>query len=223
MTMTINISIDAGIINAALCAVSSAETRYYLRGVFIDARGFVAATNGHILFAAQCAGIGDKLADVKSAAVTHAMPGVIVPTEAWAQANKAAGKSKGLCYVLERDAQGMWWILYGNARIHFTPIDGSFPEWRRVVPERADTLIAAHYNPVYMTALGNMSKALRNGKKDDNTGFRLHQAGDAPALATFINPDGDTRIDCLAVLMPMRTKPADYGAGATSHTIAFRL
>ena len=49
----INIAVPATFIDAALCAVSKEETRYYLKGVFIDARGFIAATNGHIAFAAR--------------------------------------------------------------------------------------------------------------------------------------------------------------------------
>jgi hypothetical protein len=47
-----------------------------------------------------------------------------------------------------------------------------------------------------------------------STEFRLHQAGENPALVTFRNGDGDARADCIAVLMPMRTKPTDYAAGS---------
>ena len=68
-----------------------------------------------------------------------------------------------------------------------------------------------------------MAKALNDGKKDSATAFRLHQAGENPALVTFRNGDGDTRTDCVAVLMPMRTKPADYDAASTAHARAFAL
>ena len=214
--MIIQISIDAGAIDAALLATSKEETRHYLRGVFLDARGFIAGTNGHMAFAARCDAIAGKLDDVRPAYDTsgNCLAGVIVPSDAIAQAAKAAGRSKGLCYVFERDAQGMWWILYGNARIHFAPVDGSFPDWRRIVPTAPDALTAGHYNPLYLAALGNMAKALNDGKKDMSTAFRLHQAGENPALVTFRNGDGDARADCIAVLMPMRTKPTDYAAGS---------
>jgi hypothetical protein len=163
-------------------------------------------------FAARCDAIGDKLVDVKPSYPSEALAGLIVPHDAITQAGKAAGKSKGLCYVIERDAQGLWWLMYGNARVHFTPIDGSFPEWRRIVPEMPALLTAAHYNPAYMVALGNMSKALRDGKKDASTAFRLHQDGDKPALVTFLDAEGNTRTDCIAVLMPMRIKAGDYSS-----------
>lgn len=218
MTTTINIAVPAAFIDAALQAVSKEETRYYLKGVFIDARGFIAATNGHMAFAARCTD-AFKLHDVQPErlAGTDALAGVIVPDTALAQAHKAAGRSKGLCYVFERDAQGLWWILYGNARIHFEPVDGTFPDWTRIVPTAPETLTPAHYQPQYINALGNMSKALRDGKKDAATFFRLHQDGENPALVTFprkvekITDKGGPREDCLAVLMPMRTQDAQAG------------
>ena len=216
----INIAIPAAFIDAALCAVSKEETRYYLKGVFLDARGFIAATNGHIAFAARC-NDAFKLQDVKPDAVSHAMPGVIVPDTALRQANKAAGRAKGLCYVIERDANGLWWIIYGAARVHFEPVDGSFPDWTRIVPTAPETLTAAHYQPQYVAAMGDMSKALRDGKKDAAPFFRIHQAGENPALVTFDRPTESVtdkpgpRTDCLAVIMPMRCKSDLAGATFT--------
>lgn len=216
----INIAVPAAFIDAALCAVSKEETRYYLKGVFIDARGFIAATNGHIAFAARC-NDAFKLQNVKPDAVSHALPGLIVPDTALRQANKAAGRAKGLCYVIERDANGLWSILYGAARVHFEPVDGSFPDWTRIVPTAPETLTAAHYQPQYVAAMGDMSKALRDGKKDAASFFRIHQAGDNPALVTFdrvtesIHDKPGPRTDCLAVLMPMRSKSDLAGATFT--------
>jgi hypothetical protein len=206
MADTIQISIPAGFIDAAMCAVSKEETRYYLKGVFIDARGFIAATNGHMAFAARC-NDAYKLADVKPTYPNDALPGVIVPSDAILQAGKAAGRPKGLCYVIERDAQGLWWILYGNARIHFAPVDGSFPDWARIIPAAPAALVAAHFDPLYIGKLGDMAKALRDGKKDAASLFKLHQNGENPALVTFASEDAlGQRTDCCGVLMPMREK-----------------
>lgn len=222
MNAIINIAVPAAFIDAALCAISKEETRYYLKGVFIDARGFIAATNGHIAFAARC-NDAFKLQGTQPErlAGTDALAGVIVPSDALAQAHKAAGRAKGLCYVFERDAQGLWWILYGNARIHFAPVDGTFPDWTRIIPAAPDTLTAAHYQPQYIAAIGNMSKALRDGKKDATTFFRIHQSGENPALVTFDRPTESIsdkpgpRTDCLAVLMPMRTRGDNADAAFT--------
>lgn len=198
----INVTAPTAHVNAALQAVSDEKARYYLCGVFFDARGYIAATNGHILFAARCSDAG-KLADCRPsyAAPDSAMAGVIVPTDALAQAIKAAGRSKGPDMTIDRDAHGQWWILHGNARVAFTPVDGTFPDWQRVIPTAPETLTPAHFDPRYIAAIGNMSKALRDGKKDGATFFTLHQDGEAPALVTF--GDGP-RTDCLAVIMPRR-------------------
>jgi hypothetical protein len=214
MTDALSITVNAAHIDAALCAVSKEETRHYLQGVFIDARGFIAATNGHIAFAARCPD-AIKTADCRPAYSSDALPGIIVPHAALTQASKAAGKSKGLCMVFERDSAGLWWITYGNARVHFEPIDSTFPDWTRIIPEAPETETAAHYQPLYIAALGNMAKALRDNRKGDATAFHLHQSGPNPALVTFPRKadkaeDVGPRADCCAVLMPMRS---DANAG----------
>ena len=222
---TLSITVPAAFIDAAMCAVSKEETRHYLKGVFLDARGFIAATNGHMAFAAR---VNDtfKLVDVRPAydSAGNCLPGLIVPDTAIAQASKAAGRAKGLNYVFERDTLGQWFIQYGAARVHFTPVDGSFPDWTRIIPAAPDTLIAAHYQPQYIAALGKMAQALRDGKKDAATSYRLHQSGENPALVTFCrNLDSVTdnpgpRTDCCAVLMPMRTKDADWAEPSFTDT-----
>ena len=216
----ITVTVPAAHVNAALQAVSDEKARYYLNGLFFDARGYIAATNGHILFAARCSDAG-KLADCRpSYAPDSAMAGVIVPTDALAQAVKAAGRAKGPDMTVERDAHGQWWILHGNARVAFTPIDGTFPDWQRVIPSAPETLTPAHFDPRYIAAIGNMSKALRDGKKDGASFFTLHQDGDNPALVTFnraVAKSDDAiapRADCLAVIMPMRTHPDNYADAA---------
>lgn len=206
MTDAITITVPAAYIDAALCAVSKEETRYYLCGVFIDARGFIASTNGHMAFAARCAD-AFKLAEVRPAYDTHcdSLPGVIVPHSAIL----AVAKGKDSYVTVERDANGLWWLQRGAMRTHFAPVDGSFPDWARIIPHAPETLTAAHYQPQYIKALGDMAKALRDGKKDSASLFHIHQAGEGPALVTFPHVDEDApRADCCAVIMPMRSKTA---------------
>lgn len=215
----LSITIDAAFIDAALCAVSKEETRYYLKGVFFDARGFIAATNGHMAFAARC-NEAFKLQGLRPAFDTagQSNAGIIVPADAIAQAIKAAGRTKGVDFTIERDAAGLWWIVYGSARVHFMPVDGSFPDWTRIIPQAPDALVAGHYQPQYIAKLGDMAKALRDGKKDATSQFTLHQNGGQPALVTFprklesIRDERGPRTDCLAVLMPLRTHEADFAA-----------
>jgi hypothetical protein len=57
-------------------------------------------------------------------------------------------------------------------------------------------------------AMGNMAKALRDGRKAGALASTASTGGQNPALVTFIGDDGP-RTDCLAVLMPVRTYETD--------------
>jgi hypothetical protein len=218
----IKISCDATLVSAALCAVAAKDaTRRYLEGVFLDARGYIVALNGYIAFAARCA----SAINLRSHLLTDDLgdrcpPGIIVPAPAL-KAAMAAGRTKEACITVERDVAGKWCIKYGAACVAFDPIAIAYPDWMRVIPQEPKTLTAAHYNPRYIQAIGDMSKALlRAGKKGVGAYFKIHQAGDNAALVTF-PCDGATvtektgpRTDCLAVIMPMRA-PAGADAGFT--------
>ena len=196
----ISITVSSGFIDAAMAAVSKEETRYYLKGVFIDARGFIAATNGHIAFAARCTEACAFAETFAPGCGTDGLAGVLVPDTAITQ----AAKGKGPYYTLERDANGLYWLQRGAVRVHFEPVDGSFPDWTRVIPEMPEALVAAHYQPQYVNAMGKMAQALGGGKKDAANSFRIHQNGENPGLVTFASDGGGIHTQCCAVIMPMR-------------------
>jgi DNA polymerase III sliding clamp (beta) subunit (PCNA family) len=90
-------------------------------------------------------------------------------------------------------------------QISFTPVDGTFPDWRRVVPTGEETPAKdrpedapgnVHFNHTYIGDLAKMGKHLGGASM-------LHPTSAShPALATF-----GERADCFAVLMPVRRKP----------------
>ena len=206
MSDNIKINVPAAFINAAMCAVSKEETRYYLKGVFIDGRGYIAATNGHIAFGAKCAEATAFHSTFPEYCGMDCIPGVIVPYSAVVQ----AAKGKGDNYTIERDVNGLYWLSRGNVRVHFVPVDGNFPDCTRVVPEQAETETAAHYRPQYVTAISKMAIALRDGKKGAANAFHICQAGEGPALVLFprkmekLTDEQGARTDVCAVIMPMR-------------------
>jgi len=188
------IELPAKYLEAALAAVSTKDkTRYYLHGIFVDSRGFIAATNGHIAFAAKCPSAKDCSGFNALPDNPGTLDGIIIPQDTVA----GAIKGKGSIVVLERDPNGLFWLSCGNVRLHFVPIDGSFPDWQRVIPEQPETLVAAHYKPQYVSALGKMAQSVCGGKKDEDNSFLINQSGEGPAPVTF--PD----TDCVAVIMPM--------------------
>jgi hypothetical protein len=195
----ISITIASEYIDAAMAAVSKEETRHYLKGVFIDARGYVAATNGHIAFAARCTEATAFAETFAPGCGTDGLAGVLVPDSAIAQ----AAKGKGPYYTIERDAGGLYWLQRGAVRVHFEPVDGNFPDWTRIIPEMPEALVAAHYQPQYVAAMGKMAQALGGGKKDAANSFRIHQNGENPGLVTFASDGGGIHTQCCAVITPM--------------------
>ena len=168
--------IATDILKAALYCASSEETRYYLKGVHLSTSGHMVTTDGHRMFVA-------KLAEAAPA-------DVIIPLDSVKAALKIAGPR---AIVIE---------LNGNTlgSVTFVPVDGTFPEWRRVVPTGEETHTKpedapahAHFNHAYIGDLAKMGKAL------DGTSMLHPTSASNPCLVTF-----GEREDCLAVLMPLR-------------------
>ena len=171
--------ISTDLLKAALVCASSEETRYYLRGVYLTTSGHMVTTDGHRMFVA-------RLAERPTA-------DVIVPYDAVTAALKMAGarvKEIEIDLVANRIGQ-----------IQFTPVNGTFPDWRRVVPtglekpsdKPDDAPGRVHFNHAY---IGNFAKM---GKLLDGESMLHPVSASHPALVTF-----GEREDCFGVLMPLR-------------------
>lgn len=151
---TCNVSAD--LFRRALSCVSTEETRYYLTGVFVEpcASGgaLLVATDGHKLVA-----IRDPSGEVSGSAI-------VSPDKASAAALKAKGFDRRL--VVSGDALQLSVVEIitdrapRTAHLQAEPciIDGSFPDWRRVVPE---TVTPAAGHTVDVTHLGVVARALQ--------------------------------------------------------------
>ena len=187
--------ISTDLLKAALVCASSEETRYYLRGVYLTTSGHMVTTDGHRMFVA-------RLAERPTA-------DVIVPYDAVTAALKMVGAR---CKEIEID-------LATNriGQIQFTPVDGTFPDWRRVVPtgdetpstkpELNDGPERAHFNHAYIGDFAKIGKLLGGASM-------LHpRSASHPALVTF-----GERADCFGVLMPMR-RTVDRSAVLTRNIV----
>ena len=183
------------LLKTALVCASSEESRFYLRGVFLSTTGHLVTTDGHRMFVA-------RLAERPTA-------DVIVPYDAVAAALKMAGAR---CKDLEID-------LAANriGQISFQPVDGTFPDWRRVVPTGEETPSTkpelndgpehVHFNHAYVGDFAKIGKLLGGASM-------LHATtASGPALVTF----GD-RADCFGVLMPMH-RTVDRSAVLTRNVV----
>ena len=187
--------IATDLLKAALICASSEESRYYLRGVHLATSGHMVTTDGHRMFVAR---LNDRPA-----------VDVIVPYDAVAAALKLAGAR---VKDIEID-------LAGNriGQITYLPVDGTFPNWRAVVPTGEempsdkpganDGPEHVHFNHTYIGDLAKMGKLLGGASM-------LHpRSASHPCLVTF----GD-RADCFAVLMPTR-RAVDRNAILTRNAV----
>jgi DNA polymerase III sliding clamp (beta) subunit (PCNA family) len=168
--------IPTDLLKAALLCASTEETRYYLKGVHLSTSGHMVTTDGHRMFVA-------RLNDTPAA-------DVIIPLADVQAALKMVGPR---CKEIDVDGTKIASIMY-------TPVDGTFPDWRRVVPTGEETHSKpddapahAHFNHAYIGDLAKMGKAL------GGTSMLHPTSASNPCLVTF-----GERADCFAVLMPVR-------------------
>lgn len=112
------VTLSPDLLKAAVIFTSKEETRFYLKGVAIQATPAtvkIAATDGHRLFVARV----DQTENTETFSI-------IIPTDAIATATKGAKYPLALSKL--SDTQ---WRLGDTI---FTPIDGTFPGYERIVP-----------------------------------------------------------------------------------------
>ena len=180
--------IPTDLLKAAILCASSEESRYYLRGVHLSTSGHMVTTDGHRMFVAR---LNDRPA-----------VDVIIPLDDVKAALKLAGAR----------AQEVEVDLAANkiGQISFQPVDGTFPDWRRVVPtglempnakDPSDNAAHVHFDHRYVGDFAKMA-AILCGKATITQSVLHPVSASHPALVTF----GD-RADCFGVLMPVRRKP----------------
>ena len=173
------LEIQTDILRAAMCAVAYEKGRVYLHGVYFDARGWIAATNGAVLFAAHAPAIADWIG------AGNILHGVELA---------AAVKGKAREVTLGMSGPGVM-ADSGLAKTYIPIVDGAFPSWERVIPAPGDKPAPAHFLPDPIKAIHAMGKAL------GCTACIVPSAPEAPHPVVF-----DARTDCFAVIMPARLR-----------------
>ena len=189
---TFSIKFDFRAFKAAALCVSSEQVRYYLNGVFAEYKNgalILVATDGHRLIAVNPESNGP--------APNGPEFGIIIPSDVIARIkiSKYATLGDLVC------EGGQWRLEYDGLKIGFNPIDGTFPDWRRIVPSETSGE-AAQFNAAYLTDFGKASKLLGG-----DTRPVVSHNGEGPALISF-----QADFEVFGVLMPFRasiipTKP----------------
>lgn len=191
--------INIAALKAAACCAGMDDTRYYLKGVFLIAKPratYYVATNGHTLLA-HFEGLAEN-------SESNTLLGEwIIPNDLIAKL-----KAAPLDGTLQPGPDGRLLITDGKGIEHIAkPIDGTFPDWRRVLPSACEAdkpVERAQFNPVLLAQFAKAAKALDY----DPMGINIHTRGVSDSAAvTFGN-----RAETFGVIMPMRAT-ADLWAG----------
>jgi len=166
----------ARLLDATFGAMSTEDTRYYLRGVFlhvIDGRLKAAATDGTRLICANMAAPDGA----------DAMPDTILPDKAVTHLRKLLGKDSSGEIGVEVTSDAVGFEL-GSTRFLSKVVDGSFPDYTRVIPGeegcRLELARAAFLEPVQ--AVASVLNAEGEKAKVRSLGFFLKEGEESCEL-----------------------------------------
>jgi DNA polymerase-3 subunit beta len=168
-------------LKAALLCAATKDVHFYLNGVRVECDGagelLLIATDGYVEFVGRLA--------VESDAPAFALT---IPRDAVKTACAARTSMLEL-----KVAEG----THQLGVVVFEPIDGRYPEWRRVIPVQHDPDAHAHYD---WALLERARAALAQWHKAKNCTATIVRQGpdDGPGVATAVD---DT---ALVVIMPLR-------------------
>jgi hypothetical protein len=180
-------SINIATLKAVNLAASTEETRYYLKGVYVEVTALTVtytATNGYILLSRR-----EDCAEPNTLTGSWIIPSDFI---------KSAKPGRASDYATMTTVPGP----YNNTMLAFTgtitgmaaPIDGSFPDYRRIIPSTVDGK-AGQYDGNYTGTFAKFAKAI------GQTYFHIHHNGESAAPVSF------GHAGTFGVLMPVRHTP----------------
>lgn len=197
---------------AVMNAVSKDESRYYLRGVYLESgpEGVqLVATDGHVMLR-KIAPVGAFVGALAAMQRDPHNAGFILSVDVMEKAFKA--KVQGALWLYGDTETGVIEFLdvpspaddltVAHNRVgvcEFERIDGTFPDWRRVMPKEATDKTAdfLQFDPTCMEKLFKANKVYKFLGKG---GMRLSASGDCePIRVEFANAP-----NLIGVIMPMR-------------------
>ncbi|MEJ0022337.1 MAG: DNA polymerase III subunit beta [Alphaproteobacteria bacterium] len=159
-------------------AISTEETRYYLNGIYFHT---VANGSGAVLRGVATDGYRLALADVEAPDGSQGMPGVIVPRKTIQELRRLLEDCKDPVEVAVSE-QKIRFAL-GEAVLTSKLIDGSFPEYARIIP-KANNRIMKIGNKEFAAAVDRVATV----SAERSRSVKLALEGDRLTL-TVNNPD----------------------------------
>ena len=186
-------TIKAELLRTLIPFISKEQSRFYLNGVYFD-NGLLVATNGHILAAIKPS---EALGEIESFILPMATIKAIL-------AVKPSGKrfsayvtfGNGTATVTQRKSLTDESDTVALSTINYTPIDGIYPVWRRVLPklEAPEKSQVSHsgFSTKYLAALESLG---------DNVLMFMNPDAGSPSIFKASHSD----CEAFAVIMPMRS------------------
>lgn len=196
-----SVNIDPRKLRAVALMAPKDEIRYYLNGVLLEITpdGVIyVATNGHALIAFR-----DERPENDE---PYAPAQIIVPRD-------VARSVKPLNRHVERvtlQHDGLAMATLSNlkgADLSFKPIDGKYPDWRRVVPKECDGTKGC-YNPELLATFSAIARELANNR-DAIPVVTVAQNGTGCALVKWSDAD-----NYIGAVMPWRITSDEHKAPA---------
>lgn len=141
-TFTLRAADLRGLIDRTKFAISTEETRYYLNGIFLHA----ALSDGVDVLRAVATD-GHRLARVEVPLPEGAagMPGVIVPRKTVAEVRKLIEETNADVTISLSDSKIRF--AFDDAMLTSKLIDGTFPDYERVIPQDNDKILVVEKKP----------------------------------------------------------------------------
>ena len=178
------VTVTTQAVKAATLFAATKDVRYYLKGVYLEARDgkiFMVATDGGAMFVNRVTVEQDApIADF----------GVIVPIDTI----KMFAKTQSCWLTIKIDGES---ITLSDGAINTTAkaVEGKFPNWRMVLPEdNGSPDHPGHYNVDYLTA------CVKAGKLYGRKGYNCVPVSTGKEKAGVMWFDDDS----LAIIMPLR-------------------
>jgi DNA polymerase-3 subunit beta len=173
-------------------AISTEETRYYLNGIYLHT---AVTDSGAMLRAVATDGHRLALADAAAPDGAQGMPGVIVPRKTIAELHRLLDDSSGPVEIAASDQKIRFQL--GDAVLTSKLIDGSFPEYARVIPKNNSRILRIE-NASFREAVDRVATV----SAERSRSVKMALDGDRLTL-TVNNPDAGLATEDL---------PAEYSA-----------
>lgn len=202
------LTISHDIIKALLLMAAKQDVRYYLKGVLVDVRAqdvALVSTDGHAMLAVP------YLDDAEGDRIVGQW---IVPREALEAVKPMKAGRTSLPISIEivpgtqtpdPERPGVTLkapdtiVITGATTASTKPVDGRYPDWRRVMPGAASGEVA-QFDPALVSRFGDVHALLSGSTKGKPV---IHHNGNSGALVSGLGRDS------IGVLMPLRVDADD--------------